>query len=96
MPDPSTSPSPLLAAIRPEAQRGSRGVLLGALSAGMDGFRAWSGRNLRALERLSSPRTEPNLGASEQLPAGPRRDAIAPAGRVGYLPGVGMGVSPTH
>ena len=33
MPDPSTSPSPLLAATRPEAQRGSRGVLFGALAA---------------------------------------------------------------
>ena len=31
VPDPSTSPSPLLAATRPEAQRGSREVLLEAL-----------------------------------------------------------------
>jgi hypothetical protein len=34
VPDPSTSLSPLLAATRPEAQRGSRGVLLEALSVG--------------------------------------------------------------
>jgi len=32
---PGTSPSPLLAATRPEAQRGSRGVLLGALRLGL-------------------------------------------------------------
>jgi len=68
VPDPSTSPSPLLAAARPEAQRGSRGVLLEALRTAGRARVHWASPGTEdCVRRL--PLVEPPCGTLHCIPA---------------------------